>query len=178
MGWFGHGRHPQGTLTRSIPLAPTCYIELLEAYDRTLPYGRVVTQALARHRPLLDFAIEVDDIDAVARRVGIAPERGTVELEDGVTGSWATVGREAGFPFFIRYARSHAERERANATRVSDARHTCAPTGIAWVEITGDVDQLREWIGPTTLDIRITDGDMGVRRFAIQTESGEIVVGA
>lgn len=175
LGWSGAGRHPQGTITRAIPLSATCYIELLECWDSSLPYGREVTEALAAGRPLLGLAIEVEDIEAVAERVGVRPEVGTVELEDGTLGRWAMVGAGDDLPFFISYARTHAEREEANRDRVGQAAHTIVPTGIAWVQLGGDEQTLRDWIGPTDLDLRLVGGEPGVRRFAIATDGGELV---
>jgi len=169
------GAAPGGTITRAIPLGATCYIELLECYDSALPYGQAVREALAGNRPLLGLAIEVDDIDALARRVGVPATEGTVELEDGTVGRWAAVGAGDELPFFIRYARSHRQRVEANRERVAAAGHDIEPTGIAWVELGGDEQSLREWVGAVDLDLRFVGGEPGIRRFAIATKGGAIV---
>jgi hypothetical protein len=113
----------------------------------------------------------------VAARLGVPPERGTVELEDGTLGTWTTVGSsDDELPFFIRYARSHAERAAANADRVGRAAHDCQPRGIAWVEPGGDPQRLREWLGDCPLDVRPVGGKAGLHRFAVRTDVGEIVI--
>jgi hypothetical protein len=54
-----------------------------------------------------------------------------------------------------------AERAIANKERLARAGHTCAPQGIAWVEIGGDERELREWISPTSLGLRLTAAQAG-----------------
>jgi len=177
LGCGDGGRHSQGTVSRTIPVSPTEYLELLAVDDPAGEWSADVTAALERGEPMLGWSIEVDDIDAVAARLGVAPERGTVVLEDGTLGTWTTVGSgDDELPFFIRYARSHEERAAANADRVRRAAHDCQPRGIAWVEAGGDPRRLREWVGDCPLDVRTVGGRPGLHRFAVRTEAGEIVI--
>ncbi len=177
LGWSGEGRHPQGTLTRVIPIAPTQYIELLQAYDTSLEWGADVAAAVARREPLLGWSIEVDDIEWVSSRTGIAIHDGTVELEDGSRGGWKSVSpQDDDLPFFIRYGRSHGERVTGNQERFAAAAHTCDPAGITWVEVGGDEPELRRWIGDTELEIRFVGGRPGLHRFAVGTSGGELVL--
>ncbi len=178
LGWSGEGRHPQGTRVRAIPLDATSYLELLECTDDSRQYGRDVSRALAAGLPLMGLGIEVDDIDGVAQRLGIPVTAGTVEFEDGTTGHWGTVGGDDdSLPFFVRYARSHAERAAANRDRYDAAGHTCTPSGIAWVEWAGDEREIREWPGESRLDVRVVAGPLGISRVAIRAANGEIVLG-
>ncbi len=179
LGWSGAGRHPQGTVNRAIPVSSTEYIELLAIDDPAGAWSADVRTALDRGEPLMGWSIEVDDIEAVAERVGVAAEHGTVQLEDDATGTWSTVSSDSeGLPFFIRYARSHAERAAANVDRLRQADHGCEPRGFAWMEVGGDERRLREWLGECPLDVRHVGGRPGMSRFAVRTEAGELVIGA
>jgi hypothetical protein len=88
LGCGGGGRHPQGTVSRAIPVSSTEYVELLAVDDRAGDWSAEVTAALERGEPLLGWSIEVDDIDAVAARLGGGPGAGQLELEDGTVGMW------------------------------------------------------------------------------------------
>ena len=48
--------------------------------------------------------------------------------------------------------------------------------GIAWVEVGGDAERLRDWLGGEELPIRVNDGPAGVHRIAISTADGELVI--
>jgi hypothetical protein len=50
------------------------------------------------------------------------------------------------------------------------------PRGLSWVEVGGDAERLRDWLGGEELPIRVVDGVPGVRRVAITTSDGELVI--
>ena len=56
------------------------------------------------------------------------------------------------------------------------AAHRVQPRGLSWVELAGDKDRLREWLGDAELPIRVADGNPGIRRVAIATSDGELVI--
>lgn len=177
LGWTGTGRHPQGTVTRAIPVSPTEYIELLAIEDPAGSWSADVRSALDRREPLMGWSIEVDDIEAVAARVGVAAEHGAVQLEDGTSGTWSTVSSDRErLPFFIRYARSHRERAAANVERLREAEHDCEPRGFAWMEVGGDERRLRDWLGDCPLDVGHVGGRPGLRRFAVRTGGGDVLI--
>ncbi|HZD18438.1 MAG TPA: hypothetical protein VE669_09885, partial [Actinomycetota bacterium] len=51
------------------------------------------------------------------------------------------------------------------------------PRGIAWVEVGGDRERLRGWLGGEDLAIRVVDGAPGIRAVAIATADGELRIG-
>ena len=54
--------------------------------------------------------------------------------------------------------------------------HRCGATGIDWVEVGGDADQLAAWLGPHDLPLRPVGGPAGPRRVALAVDEGEPVV--
>jgi len=49
-------------------------------------------------------------------------------------------------------------------------------SGIAWVELAGDADRLKEWLGDEDLPIRVIDGEPGLHRVAVTTSEAELVL--
>jgi hypothetical protein len=56
------------------------------------------------------------------------------------------------------------------------AGHGVCATGIAWVEVGGDAERLRTWLGADELPIRLTDGEPGIHRVAVATVDGEFEI--
>lgn len=79
--------------------------------------------------------------------------------------------REPWMPFFITWdipEELYPGRQRAG--------HGVQPRGLSWVEVGGDAERLRDWLGGEELPIRVVDGVPGVRRVAITTSDGELVM--
>lgn len=94
---------------------------------------------------------------------------------DGVTLSWllAGVGRAlatGALPFFIQW-QGPPELHPGSAA----AAHRLTPTGIAWLEVSGDERSLRTWLGDHDLPLRVTDGPQALSAVAISTAEGEVV---
>jgi hypothetical protein len=49
--------------------------------------------------------------------------------------------------------------------------------GIAGVDLGGDPDRLREWLGGADLPIRVLEGAPGIRAVRIASAGGELVIG-
>jgi hypothetical protein len=122
------------------------------------------------------IAAVADDLDAVASRLGLEVGSGSRTRPDGQTVRWRMAGlddprREAWMPFFLIWDISdelHPGRARAG--------HGVLATGLAWVEVGGDAERLRTWLGGDELPIRVSDGEPGIHRVAISTADGELVI--
>ena len=145
----GGGRHEGlGTHNRIIPLGGG-YLELLAVADPReaagSPLGRTVAAA---SEGWLGWACVVDDVDAVAVRLGT--EVITLSRE-GFSARLTAVGEalaEPALPFFL---------ERSAGT--PDPGAGADAGGLTWVEVAGDAERLREWLGGAELPVRVGPGE-------------------
>jgi Glyoxalase-like domain len=174
------GRHERwGTANRIAPLGDQ-YLELVAAVDDQVaaetPFGRGVLERAARGGGWFTLAAVADDLDAVASRLGLEVGSGSRTRPDGQTVRWRMTGlddprREAWMPFFLIWDISdelHPGRARAG--------HGVRATGLGRVEVGGDAERLRTWLGGDELPIRVTDDEPGIHRVAISTADGELVI--
>jgi len=153
------GRHVgQGSHNRIVPLGDG-YLELMAIHDpeeaATNPFGEVLLEVLPVER-LVGWAVLVDDIDAVAQRLGtplLTVRRDT--LGASVTGVQEGL-REPTLPFFIG-----ANARGARPGELRDAG------GLTWIEVAGDAARLRDWLGGAELDVRVVAGEPAVRAIGI-----------
>ena len=174
------GRHPGwGTANRIIPLGES-YLELIGVVDpeeaAAAGIGTAVQQATAGGDRLLGWCVATDDLEAVARRLDLTIVPGSRTRPDGSTVSWRLAGVDVGLadgalPFFIEWDGPPDLHPGA-----ASADHRCEPLGIAWVEVTGDEQRVRDWLGEdSNLPVRVTAGPPSLARVAIATADGEIV---
>ena len=174
------GRHPGwGTANRIVPLGLN-YIELLGAVDReeashSFLGRRLLEQTQAGDR-LIGWCVAPESVEAVASRLGLAVGTGRRERPDGTVLSWRSAGLEAAMtqeflPFFISWT---VPRELHPG--LAPAQHRIRPTGLAWVELSGDPDRLAGWLGGEEAPVRWAQGPPGVRAAGIATEQGDIVL--
>lgn len=174
------GRHERwGTANRIVPLGDQ-YLELVAAVDEPRAaetvFGRGVLERAEGGGGWLTIAAVADDLDSVASRLAIEVDSGTRTRPDGETVRWRMAGlddprREPWMPFFLAWdvpQDLHPGRARAG--------HGVRAGRIAWVDVGGDADRLQEWLGGDELPIRVTDGEPGIRRVAISTPDGELVI--
>ena len=153
------GRHVgQGSHNRIVPLGDG-YLELMAIHDpeeaATNPFGEVLLEVLPVER-LVGWAVLVEDIDAVAQRLGtplLTVRRDT--LGASVTGVQEGL-REPTLPFFIG-----ANARGARPGELRDAG------GLTWIEVAGDAARLRDWLGGAELDVRVVAGEPAVRAIGI-----------
>jgi hypothetical protein len=161
------GVHPRwGTANRIVPLGDA-YLELVTVVDRTVAegtaFGRAVVSAgvLAEGAAaLVGWAVEPEDFEATAERLGVDVVRGRRDTPVGGTLSWAMAGVDEaldhGLPFFLRW-----DDDTANPARAT-APHAVAPAGgVEWLEPVGDRARLAEWLGgemPHGVDVRPAAG--------------------
>jgi len=175
------GRHERwGTANRIVPLGDQ-YLELVAAVDASAAgmtaFGRGVLELAADGGGWFTLAAVADDLDAVASRLGLEVGSGSRARPDGGTVRWRMAGledprREPWMPFFLAWdvpEELHPGRARAG--------HGIRARGISWVEVGGDAVRLRDWLGGEELPIRVIDGEPGIRRVALTTSDGELVIG-
>jgi hypothetical protein len=173
------GRHERwGTANRIVPLGDQ-YLELVAAVDAPMAaetaFGRGVLERAAAGGGWFTIAAVADDLDAVATRLGLEVGSGSRTRPDGQTVRWRMAGlddprRETWMPFFLIWDVGrdlHPGRARAG--------HGVRANGIAWVEVGGDAERLRTWLGGDELPIRVADAEPGIHRVAISND-GELVI--
>jgi hypothetical protein len=175
------GHHPAwGTANRIIPLGDT-YVELLSVVDHAVGsstyLGRTLIDLSASGDRWFSACLADDDIDNTAARLGLDVVAGSRTRPDAAVISWRGAGIEAPtrpnwLPFFISWnvpselhpGRAHAE-------------HRAAVTGIARVDMTGDPETMRRWLGDALVPIEVRPGDPAeVRAVAISTEDGDEIL--
>jgi len=174
------GRHERwGTANRIVPLGDQ-YVELVAAVDETAAsqtgFGRGVLERASGGGGWFTIAAVAEDLDAVAARLGLEIGSGSRTRPDGEVFRWRSAGlddprREPWMPFFLAWEvpdELHPGRARAG--------HGVRAQGIAWVEVGGDAERLREWLGGEELPIRVIEGEPGIRRVAVGTLEAELVI--
>ncbi|MGH3440797.1 MAG: VOC family protein, partial [Nitriliruptorales bacterium] len=179
LGSLRGGRHEgHGTGNRIVPLGPD-YLELMtivdEAEAAASPLGQWVTDMSADGDRLAALCLRTDDLDAIADRLGLSPATMSRIREDGEVLRWRLAGLEAALtrslPFFIQWEIP----DEAHPGRM-EVSHTADPTGIAWIELGGDPDELIDRLGPHDLPIHLVGGAPGIHRLAVATAEGEVVL--
>ena len=159
-GWEakGGGRHDgHGTHNRIVPLGGG-YLELIAVADaeeaERSPFGSVVQAKAAAGGGLMGWCVLVDDVAAVAERLGTELVTVTREgLSARITGVEAALA-EPLLPFFI--SRDHG---------IEDPGAGADVGGIEWVEVSGHEQRLRDWLGGEDLPVRVAPGEPKLRAF-------------
>jgi Glyoxalase-like domain len=154
------GRHEGlGTHNRIVPLGDS-YLELLAIADpdeaASSEFGRAVVARLAHGDGLLGWAVAVDDVGAVARRLNTS--RTTIRragLSAHLTGL-AEAMREPFLPFFI-----------SRDPGVPDPGADGDAGGFAWIELAGDAARMERWLDGFPLPVRFVAGAPAVRAVGI-----------
>jgi len=172
------GVHPRwGTANRIAPLGRD-YVELISVIDPSVAAGTVLGRTLLALTEGGDrwFSVCVadDDIDATAGRLGLVVDPGSRTRPDGAVVAWRAAGidepsRQLDRPFFIRWEVPPELHPGAAA-----AVHRSGATGIVAVEISGDADGVRDWLGGADLPIEVTPGPPGVVAVRLTTHGGEL----
>jgi hypothetical protein len=145
----GGGRHDGlGTHNRIVPLGGG-YLELLAVADPQEAAGSALGRRVAAaSEGWLGWAVVVDDVDAVAARLGT--EVSTLSRQ-GFSARLTAVEEalaEPALPFFL---------ERSAET--PDPGESAEHGGLTWVEVAGDAARLREWLGGAGLPVRVQPGE-------------------
>ena len=160
------GPHPDwGTANRIVPLGPD-YLELVGVVDRAKaeasPFGRLVLEA---GEGLVGWSVGTDDLDRVARRLGLEIVRGKRKRPDGVRLTWRAAGIEAAMhsrgalPFFIQWE---------GPGELHPGGDHQAAAGVTWVEVAAQETELRDWLGGAELPVRFASAGAGITAAAIR----------
>ncbi|HVT76869.1 MAG TPA: VOC family protein [Acidimicrobiales bacterium] len=158
------GRHPGfGTANSIIPLGDA-FIELVVVEEAAAsPLAEFLSARLASDgEGIVGVCLRPADFAAVAARLDspIVPMSRT--RPDGAL--------VHGMPFFISWAVDENHPARITVAHPSGARD------IAWVEIGGDPERVRRWLGEDEAPLRLVGGDPGPHRYAVTTASGELTL--
>jgi Glyoxalase-like domain len=174
------GRHAGwGTANRIVPLGEQ-YLELIgvvdEAEAAATDFGRSVLERTEAVDGWYLIAVASDDVVLIGERLGLEVHAGSRERPDGEVLRWRMAGlddprREPWMPFFLTWdvpGSLHPGSARAG--------HGVQAEGIAWVEVGGDAERLRAWLGDEELPIRVVGGEPRIRRVALATSDGDLVI--
>ena len=147
------GRHAgHGTGNRIVPLGDA-YIEIMGIVDENeaaaSPMGAWLHDQTAAGDRVAALCLRTDapGLDATAQRLGLRPLPMSRDAPGGVTLAWRLAGlaeamADPSRAFFIDWQVPpdlHPAR--------GDARHRVRPTGFARVELAGDAEAIRRWLG-------------------------------
>jgi hypothetical protein len=141
------GLHPTfGTRNFVLPLANSCYVEVVEALDHpavdTAPFGSTVRARGEAGGGWLGWVIRVDDVEPIEARLGRRAAAGHRRRPDGFDLRWKQIGvkdvaANPQLPFFVRW--------------LSDDEHHPATGGssvtLERMEIAGDEATVDEYLG-------------------------------
>jgi hypothetical protein len=170
------GRHKGlGTANRIVPLGDT-YLELVAVVDEAEAAASVFGSWVASNEipRLLGWCVRTGDLDAVAGRLGLTIANGSRVRGDGTVVRWRMAGleqsaNEPSLPFFIEWAPGTPYP--GNAPVPQRAR-------IGELQLDGDPDRIRHWLGDASLPLAIREGDPAIRSVALATDAGQVVLDA
>ena len=144
----GGGSHGElGTANVIIPLGDE-YLELITVADPASPHPLAVVLGawIGEGDRFFSMAIEVDDLAATAERLGSTIVEGSRTAAGGAYVHFRLAGFETALservPFFIEWGTGREHRLPAPGAAANPHAR-----GVAWVELGGDEDQVREWLG-------------------------------
>jgi hypothetical protein len=167
-----------GTANLLVPFGDDQFLELLAITDHQSPHPIVgwLSKLLTDGDRLIALAVEPDDLDATAARLGepvieqdrVATDGRRVHFR--LTGTIGLLGREI-LPFFVETTTGREWR-----CGFRPARHRAGTTGVRWVEMGGDETRIREQIACAPLPIRVVSGRAGVTAVGLDVGGRELVL--
>jgi Glyoxalase-like domain len=173
------GRHPGwGTANRIVPLGET-YLELVTVIDEAeaaqSPFGSWVADAdPALARPL-GWAVRINALDDVARRLGLAVSANSRSTRTGQLLRWRVAGieqavAEPSLPIFVEWGPGTPRPGQSPAT------HPAGRMEITKLQLTGDEDRVTAWLGTHQLPIEVRPGSPGLASITLAGPTDEIVI--
>lgn len=158
-------------------LQPPQYLEFHTIENRDAAESTpAVRIALARKEAgsrMIGWAVLVDDLEAVAQRLGIEIFDYTIPQEDGTLRGWRAVSGDPHLPFFIDYP-NNGDRLGRLRRRYAAMGHTSSPTRFSQLTISGSQREMAQWLGPHDLPLRFVRGMRGLCEARIETAAGEV----
>lgn len=158
------------------------YIEVLGVTDpeqaARCPYGGAIDALTVYGDRFVAWALLDEDVAGTAKRLGIEPEEWSAISPTGERVSWNLVGTVQSWtePFLPFFRDDPPAFHGSLDAQLAHAQHRVEPAGFAWVELHGDEDRLREWVGGEAPQARIEPGTPELRSVAIATENGKEIV--
>ena len=145
-GFLDGGMHPRfGTRNFTLPLQGGRYLEIVCPLDHPAadasPFGKVVSQRAHEGGGFLTWVLSVSDITTFEKRLGRESVDGHRRRPDGSDLHWKQIGvlgtlEDRQLPFFIEWqTEDHPSKEAKSVAKIEK------------LEIAGDPDRVREWIG-------------------------------
>jgi hypothetical protein len=168
-----------GTRMHTVWLQPPQYLEFHTIENRDVAVatnaGRIALACEETGSRMIGWAVLVDDLEAVAQRLGIEIFDYTLPQEDGTLRGWRAVSGEPHLPFFIDYP-NNGDRIGRLRERYVGMRHTSSPTRFSQLTISGSQREMQEWLGPHQLPLRFVSGTRGLCEARIETAAGEVII--
>lgn len=176
LGSVPGGRHPAwGTVNRIVPLGDD-YLELVAVEDpsvaRATRFGRAIERLSADGDRWYAVCLADDDLEGTAARLGLSVSAGVRTRPDGTELRWRSAGvdadREDWLPFFIAWDVPPADHPGR-----AQAAHRVPVDGIDRVELAGDPERLRAWVGDEDVPLYVDgDGAPRVRGVRVRVTGG------
>jgi catechol 2,3-dioxygenase-like lactoylglutathione lyase family enzyme len=179
------GFHPRfGTRNRILPLADGTYLEVVEVLDHPaadkVPFGQAVRARSEAGGGWLGWAVRVDDLAPIEKRLGRAAVPGSRHVPNGDELTWQQIGikglqSDPQLPFFIKWSSDMA-------LHPSNSGPTDPKIKLLGLEIAGDPDRVDDWLGGHA-DAVLTDfeikwvapnGQPGILAATFATPEGEV----
>lgn len=174
------GRHPRwGTANMIAPIGRD-YVELLSVVDEGVGsetvLGRTLLELSSAGDRWFSVCLADDDVEATAARLGLEVQPGSRTRPDGTEVRWRGAGiEERGddlwLPFFISWDMPSELHPGA-----APSAHRVPVEGIAWAEVGGNEDRLRDWLGGADAPIRVVGGDPRVHAVSVGLRGGGEIV--
>ena len=134
--------------------------------------AQISARTIARDR-WIAWALETDDIEATASRLGLEVMDGGATSLSGHSIKWQMAGVIEAFfsdpflPFFLQYAGGMDE-WREHALQPESTFDLCR------VELSGDPDRFEEWVAGAELPVEVVAGPPSIGSVTLSTSSGEV----
>ncbi len=173
LGAVSGGDHLDWGTGNSIVPAGTAYLELMGIRDldkaRSNPLGQWLLSVTAAGDKLAGVCLSTNDLDGVCARLGLTATPGSRVRPDGSLVSWRMAGLERalteGFPFFLTWDGAHGGESPSEGIPA---------TGISRIQLGGDVDGLRDWLGGDVPGLELVGGEPGCRSVTLETSGGAV----
>lgn len=178
------GVHPRfGTRNVILPLANHNYLEVVEVLDHPAsdkaPFGQAVRARSEAGGGWMGWVVAVDDIHPAEERLGRESVEGNRTRPDGVELRWRQLGikglmADPQLPFFVQW----------EDMAVHPSNGASAAVALERLEIAGDPDRVREWLGlpsgyrPEGIDFTFVAprGTPGLMSVTFTTPDGEVTI--
>jgi hypothetical protein len=172
-------RPPYGPADRGAALSLETFIELITVVDPAeaaeSAFGRWVASGATLEGRQLGWVVRTDDIDGVAKRLGLEVAAKSRKDASGRTLSWRVAGIEEAaadpsLPFFVEWGDGTPHPGRAPIT------HPAGAVEIASLELDADRQRLANWLGSDRLPITVREGDPAVASVLLSGAGGEFTL--